>query len=440
MAARAASSRPRTTSALWRDRNFGAFWAAQTLSVLGDGFAAIAVPLLVLQVTGSVARMGQLTAVAGAAAVGTALFAGVLVDRVDRRTLLIRCDLIRMVLYALIPVAWLFGPQLWLLYVVLPLGAAVGMLFQVAYVTAVPNLVAADRITEANGRLSASYAVAGIGGPLLAGLVSARFGPPVGIAVNAASFAVSALGLSFIRLTKTRPPSGGEASLTRARDEFLAGARFLWAHPVLRALTALLSVFIFLIFGLDDVLIYYVKHDLRGSDSTVGVVLGAAAAGTVVGALLVARLRRRWGFGRTWIASTAAAGLAIAGLAIPGLAIPGLAIPGLAIPGWGRTGGVAMVALLVAAHLGCVTVGAICSLSLRQEITPDHLLGRVTSAFWAIHFSLGPAGAAAMTWGAERYGVAPVCAIAGGGAVLIALTALRTPIRTCYSGRSSSLS
>lgn len=396
--------------ALWRDRNFGAFWAAQTLSVVGDGFAAVAVPLLVLQVTGSVARMGLLTAAAGVASVATALFAGVVVDRVDRRALLIRCDLARMVLYALIPVAWLFGPQIWLLYVVLPLGAAVGMLFQVAYVTAVPNLVATDRITEANGRLSASYAVAGIGGPLLAGLVSARFGPPIAVAVNAASFAVSALGLSVIRLKQSRPRSGGEASLTRARDEFLAGARFLWAHPVLRALTALLSVFIFLIFGLDDVLIYYVKHDLRGSDSTVGIVLGAAAAGTVVGALLVAPLRRRWGFGRTWIVSTAAAGLAIAGL--------------------GLTGGVPMLTLLVAAHLGCVTVGAICSLSLRQEITPDHLLGRVTSAFWAIHFSLGPAGAAAMTWGAEKYGVALVCAIAGGGSVLIALTALRTPIRT----------
>lgn len=396
--------------ALWRDRNFGAFWAAQTLSVVGDGFAAVAVPLLVLQVTGSVARMGLLTAAAGVASVATALFAGVVVDRVDRRALLIRCDLARMVLYALIPVAWLFGPQIWLLYVVLPLGAAVGMLFQVAYVTAVPSLVATDRITEANGRLSASYAVAGIGGPLLAGLVSARFGPPIAVAVNAASFAVSALGLSVIRLKQSRPRSGGEASLTRARDEFLAGARFLWAHPVLRALTALLSVFIFLIFGLDDVLIYYVKHDLRGSDSTVGIVLGAAAAGTVVGALLVAPLRRRWGFGRTWIVSTAAAGLAIAGL--------------------GLTGGVPMLTLLVAAHLGCVTVGAICSLSLRQEITPDHLLGRVTSAFWAIHFSLGPAGAAAMTWGAEKYGVALVCAIAGGGSVLIALTALRTPIRT----------
>uniref|UniRef100_UPI00374DFE89 MFS transporter n=1 Tax=Clavibacter michiganensis TaxID=28447 RepID=UPI00374DFE89 len=106
---------------LWRQRDFGTFWAAQTLSFLGDAFALIALPLLVLQATGSVARMGLLTAVGGAASVFAAVFAGAVVDRVDRRKLLIVCDLVRMVLYGLVPLVWLFGPQIWLLYVVLPL-------------------------------------------------------------------------------------------------------------------------------------------------------------------------------------------------------------------------------------------------------------------------------------------------------------------------------
>ncbi|KPC87767.1 hypothetical protein ADL35_07670 [Streptomyces sp. NRRL WC-3753] len=105
---------------LWRQRDFGVFWAAQTLSVLGDSFALIALPLLVLEATGSIARMGLLTAVGGAAAVLAAVFAGTVVDRVDRRGLLIGCDLVRMVLYGLIPLVWLLGPQIWLLYAVLP--------------------------------------------------------------------------------------------------------------------------------------------------------------------------------------------------------------------------------------------------------------------------------------------------------------------------------
>ncbi|KUO16021.1 hypothetical protein AQJ91_37975 [Streptomyces dysideae] len=69
---------------MWRQRDFGIFWAAQTLSVLGDSFALIALPLLVLQATGSLARMGLLTAVGGAASVLAAVFAGAVVDRVDQ--------------------------------------------------------------------------------------------------------------------------------------------------------------------------------------------------------------------------------------------------------------------------------------------------------------------------------------------------------------------
>src|SRR3954470_11579096 len=89
---------------LWRQRDFAVFWAAQTLSVLGDSFALIALPLLVLEATGSLARMGLLTAVGGAAAGAAAGLPGVVVDRVDRRRLLIGCDLVRLVLYGVIPV------------------------------------------------------------------------------------------------------------------------------------------------------------------------------------------------------------------------------------------------------------------------------------------------------------------------------------------------
>ena len=136
------------TRPLWRQRDFGIFWAAQTLSVLGDSFALIALPLLVLEATGSVARMGLLTAVGGAASVVAAVFAGAVVDRVDRRRLLIACDLVRMGLYGVIPLVWWFGPQIWLLYAVLPLCEAVGMLFAVGYVTVVRSLVGTGRLTD----------------------------------------------------------------------------------------------------------------------------------------------------------------------------------------------------------------------------------------------------------------------------------------------------
>lgn len=79
----------------------------------------------------------------------------------------------------------------------------------------------------------------------------------------------------------------------------------------------------------------------------------------------------------------------------------------------------------------------ICSMSFRQEVTPDHLLGRVTSAFWTLHNSLGPLGTAALTAAAARYGVTATCVVGGTACVAITLAALATPIRQGRQGRQA---
>lgn len=276
---------------LRRSRDFGVFWVAQTLSVLGDSFALIALPLLILQATGSLAAMGLLTAVGGAAAVVAAVFAGAVVDRVDRRKLLIGCDLVRMVLYGVIPVVWLFGPQIWLLYVVLPLCEAVGMLFAVGYVTVVRSLVGTEQLTEANGRLNATAAAAGVLGPLCAGLVAAWSGPATAVGVDAASFGVSAACLVVVRFRGRPGDDDRPKQRTSLWNDLRAGIAFLYGHPVLRSLTVLLCLFSFFTLGLNDLVIYHLKHDLGHDDGTVGTVMVGGALGTIAGSLLVARIR-----------------------------------------------------------------------------------------------------------------------------------------------------
>ncbi|WCN03953.1 MFS transporter [Streptomyces sp. M92] len=409
---RAAGRSSGKTRPLWRQRDFGVFWAAQTLSVLGDSFALIALPLLVLEATGSIARMGLLTAVGGAAAVLAAVFAGTVVDRVDRRRLLIGCDLVRMVLYGLIPLVWLLGPQVWLLYAVLPLCEAVGMFFAVGYVTVVRSLVGTEQLTEANGRLNATAAAAGVLGPLCAGVVAAWSGPAAAVGVDAASFGVSAALVALVRF-RSRPADDRADADKGERpglwQDLRTGVAFLRRHPVLRALTALLCCFSFLTLGLNDLVIYHLKHDLGHDDGTVGTVMAVGALGTITGALLVARVRRGLGFGPTWTGAVAVCGLAFAGM--------------------GRATDVATVALLSAVFLACVGMAGTCSMSLRQEVTPEHLLGRVTSAFWTLQYSVAPVGAAVLTWAAERRGTTPVALAAGACCVLIAVAALFTPIR-----------
>ncbi|GAA1890029.1 hypothetical protein GCM10009837_10110 [Streptomyces durmitorensis] len=186
------------------------------------------------------------------------------------------------------------------------------------------------------------------------------------------------------------------------RGEFLAGARFLWAHPVLRPLTVLLSLLTFLTYGLTDVIIFRVKEDLGHADSTVGYVLTAGTVGSCLAAFAVDRVRRRLGFGVSWIGGFALAGVALACL--------------------GLSESVPTLGALAAVILFCTAFTGICSMSLRQEVTPGHLLGRVTASFWTIHSALGPLGAAAVTAAVAGFGVASVSLVIGVSVVCIALS------------------
>ncbi|MFI7322177.1 MFS transporter [Streptomyces venezuelae] len=412
-------------TSLWGNRNYRTFLVIQTLSALGDSFSFVAIPLLVLHSTGSVVQMGLVTGLTGVASIVTGLFAGVIADRFDRRGLLMLADMARCLLYALIPLVWLYATPMWLIYTVVPLTGGFAMLFQVTYVTVVPAIVEPGQIIKANAHLYGSYAVATVGGPTLAGLVAAAFGPVAAIGIDAATFAVSAAGLLLVKLRPISRPTGDEAREQErrperggVRGEFLAGFRFLWAHPVLRPLTVLLSLFIFLTHGMTDVLIFRIKEDLGHGDGTVGYVLSAGTIGTFLASFLVTRVRKRLGFGVSWVGAVTLAGIAVACL--------------------GLTGSVPVIGALSATMLLATGVAGICSMSLRQEVTPGHLLGRVTAAFWTTHYSLGPLGAAAVTAAAAGFGVAEVCLAVGAGVVCVALSGTLTGIVRAESPEASS--
>jgi MFS family permease len=389
-------------------RDFAIFWSVQSLSELGNGFALVAVPLLVLQITGSVVQMGLLTATASVASLGTGLVAGALVDHLDRRRLLMLCEGARLVLYGLIPLVWLVSPQLWLLYVVMALAAVFNLIFQTGYVTVVPALVDRAQITTANSRLETANATALIVGPMLAGAVTGLFGPVAAIAVNAATFGISLLGLALIRL---RPMPGRWAPAMGwrdLRDGFVSGVRFIARHPVLRSLTLLLTLITFMSLGLVDVLIYHVRHGLGGSERTVGYVLGVAGIGTIAGAGLSSWLRRSFGFGWCWLGSYVLCGLTVAAL--------------------GMSTTVGAAAALAFGYTFGMALAGICSVSLRQQVTPEEILGRVTSAFWTLHSALAPLGAAVLTAAVGRLGVRVPLLVVGAVFLVLVAVGLRTPI------------
>jgi MFS family permease len=395
---------------LARNKDFNVFWAGQTLSALGDAISIIAIPLLVLEATGSLVAMGAVTALYGVGSLVAGIVGGPLVDRADRRRLMIWADLGRFVLYLLVPLCWLLvGPRLWLVYAVAGLGSALAMIFGVSYITAVANLVDRDQITDANGRLQASYALAFALGPLVAGLVSSRYGSAAAVAVDALTFLASAGSLRFVRLRRAAAERPVGAEPGGRRQEFLAGVRFLVEDPIFRWLTILTGGLAFAATGISDLLIFYVKEDLGQTDRVVGIVFGVASLGAVASGLLVSRMRRRLGFG-----------VCFAG---------GLALQGLALVAIGAAPLVAVIAVLATLWTFGDSTRGVLTMTLRQELTPDHLLGRVTAAFWTVFSVPGPLGALALTAFGERVGTPTALTVAGCFVLAIAALSLFSPIR-----------
>lgn len=390
---------------LLSDRAFRFYWAGQTISALGDAFAFVAYPLLVLDATGSVAAMGAVSAAQAVTHLGTGLVAGPIVDRSDRRRLMIGCDLGRFAVFAVVPVVWwLHGPSLVLLYVSVVLGSAMGNLFSVAYVTATPDLVDRERLTEANGKLQGSQGVAFVVGPILAGVVAARVGSVWAIGIDALSFAVSAASLAALRLRR-------EGRSTAAAGSLFDGVRFLRKDPQLRAVTVVFVALSVLssgtmAAGILDVLIFHLRHVLGAGDRAVGVALGLGAVGAVVGALTASSVRQRFGFGPCFVGSTAVQGVAL-----------------VCMGGGGGGGSVALLAFAAASWTGGMGMRSVVTQTLRQEVTPPALLGRVTAAFWTVAAVLAPAGAALVTSVADRWGTTVAFRGAGLGVLAVSVVA-----------------
>lgn len=403
---------PSARTPLWCNTHFNIFWFGQSLSVLGDACALLALPLLVLQATGSVAQMGLVTGTFSIGQLLAGIFAGSIADRSDRRIVMICCDLMRFFLYATIPLIWwLAGPQIWLLYVVAALAPCFGTTFQVTYVTAIPNLVEHNQITEANSRLQTTFALAAIFGPILSGIVSAHYGPAWAISIDACSFMLSALSLLVIRLRCNSVPAETTETPEKSlkNHALLVGAAFIWRHPILRPVCLFLACILFLTTGAFDLFIFHVKHDLGQTNTIVGLIMGLASIGGIAGGLATPLLRKYLGFGPCWIG--------------------GWIINALSLLLMALTSNLVFFCVLTMLFSFSQTIAGIISMSLRQQITPDAILGRVTSAFWTIQLVPAPLGAALFTAISARTGTAPVLAFLGVAGILIMLFALVTPVR-----------
>jgi MFS family permease len=391
------------------NRNFNLFWAGQTFDAFGDAAALIIIPLLVFDATGSVIQMGLVTALIGIGNLISSIISGVFVDSMDRRKVILLCDVGRTFFYLVLPVYWwLIGANMWPIYVIALITAYLSTFFVIAYVSAIPNIVDQDQIADANGRLQATVALAAVAGPMLTGFASKQFGSSKAIVIVALAYWLSACLMFFVRLRKqsseqAAPPS--EASTSRF-DNLLVGVRFLLRHPALRTATLLLAAIFFVTGATVNLFIYRLRHDLSQTDNIVGLVFGLASLGAVAGGVIAPLLHRKKGFGFSFLGSFFFMGIAtmLAGL-----------VQNLSV-----------IALMAVAYSFGTTVRGVSSMTLRQQVTPNHLLGRVSSAFWAMLSVLGPLGTAAASALAEVVGTPIALIVIGALCIVIAIIGLFT--------------
>lgn len=341
-------------------------------------------PVLVYQRTGSPALTSLLAAAEAVPYLALGLLAGAVADRVRRRPLMVGCDLGCAALMAAIPVAAAFGRLTIPLVVLVALGtASLFVWFDAASFGAVPALAGPGRITAAVSGLSAAGAVTSLVAPAVAGGLLAVLAPAQAIIVDAVSYLVSAVLLASIRRPfEARPGDRGQAGPPGPgggpgpdRGGILDGLRFLWGHRLLRAMTmagAAVSVTGGAVTGL--LVVYAVRAlGLARTDPRIGLLYTAAAAGGLIAAIAVPRIRRRVPAGRVM--------LVFLGLNVVAVAAVALA------PGFG------FALLALAAYLACYSMVTISGIAYRQEATPDGLQSRVNTAGRMLGWGGYPLGA-----------------------------------------------
>jgi len=397
---------------LWSHPGFVRLWAAQSVSQLGSQVSQVAVPLIAVLALGAGAgQMGLLRAAAVAPIVLFGLVAGAWVDRLPRRSILIAADLGRAVLLGWIPLAAVLGVlRLEQLFAVVFLTGTLTILFNVAYESLLPSLVARDQLVDGNSKLAASASVAQVAGPGLAGVLVQAITAPLAVAVDAASFVVSA---AFIGRIAAAGPARGPAPRRRIWSEIGEGLRVMAAHPILRAIA--LCACLNNLFGalIDAVYVLYVSRELALAPAAIGLVFGSVGVGAVVGSATVGWATDRLGIGRGLVAGVTLLIVArlcapLAGLA-PGLAVP-LLVAGQFVVGW-------------AFALLNVTSG-----SLRQSIVPDRLRGRVGASARTVATAAMPVGALLGGGLGEIAGPWPTLALGAVGTLLVVAAVVLSPL------------
>jgi len=392
---------------LWRNRDYMFLWSGQLVSTLGTGVSSIAFPLLVLALTHSAAQAGLLGAFESLPYLIFSLPAGALVDRWDRKRVMVICDTGRALSLISIPLAALLGrltvPQL---YVVTLIDGTLYVFFNLAEVACLPRVVPKAQLPQASAQNEGGSIAAGLIGPPLGTFLFGVVGRTIPFLVDAVSYAASVVTLLNIRteFQEERAPT-----TRRLRAEIAEGLAWLWRQPLIRFM-AVLTGGINLVNAASTLLVIIIARDYHVPDALIGVIISIGSLGGIVGALLAPRIQRRFGFGAVITATVWLSALLWPLYAVvPNPLLLGVVTAGLYIMG---------------------PIYNAVQFSYRISIIPDALQGRVNSSFRLLAFGGQPIGAALSGFLIAAHGAVFAVLVFWGWYLLLAvLTTLNPHIR-----------
>lgn len=350
------------------------------VSTLGSNTAGIVYPLLVLALTGSPEIVGWVTALRVTPFVVLCLPVGAMVDRWDRRRVMLVCDLGRALTVGSLPLALLWGqPTLAQIMLVAIVEGTLMVFYNLAEVAALPRVVPLQQLPQASGINQAGWYASSIAGPAL-GTALYQVSRVLPFAVDALSYLISAFTLWRLRGDFSPAPASGPRNL---RAEVMTGLRWLWTEKIVRLMALLTGGLNFVQAAVPLLLIVMAQH-LGASVAEIGLIFSAGGAGGVLGALLGGRLQRRYSFGQVIMTT----------LVLQALLFPLYAISPSAL--W-----LGLVYGLIQ-FLG--PIYNVVQFSHRIALIPRGLEGRVNAGFRFIAHSLNPVGAALCGLLIERAG------------------------------------
>jgi len=394
--------------ALCRNRDYMLLWSGQVVSTLGSSASYVVYPLLILAITDSPAAAGIAAALGNLPYLVFSLPAGALIDRWDRKRVMISCDVGRAVTVASIALAlWLDVLTVWQLYIAAFVEGSFFVFFNIAEVAALPRVVSKDQLPQAAAQNEAAFAAAHIVGPSFGTLLYQWLGRAAPFVADTISYVASVVSLMLIRTPfREAPPAPAKMNL---RGEIAEGLRWLWGQPLIRYM-AFLTGSINLVNAGTGLIVILLAQELGARPVDIGLIFSIGGIGGILGSLVGGRVQKRFTFGQAIIAL----------MWIEALLFPLYAI----VPQYLLLGVVFALMYFVGPIYNVV------QFSYRLALIPDALQGRVNSTFRLLAFGMMPIGAALSGFLIERVGVIPAVVVFSLWYVLLAImTTLNRHVR-----------